>query len=119
MDNIVSYCGLLCSGCPVLWATNENNEQLKVKMRTEIAILSNTLYQTKYTAEHITDCDGCLNESGRLFKGCENCEIKTCAREKEIPNCAHCSDYICERLDKFFIDNPESKSRLDFIRALL
>lgn len=119
MDTIISYCGLMCTGCPILWATNENNEQLKEKMKVEIAKLSNKLYQTAYSSKDITDCDGCLNENGRLFPGCKNCQIRNCAREKEIPNCAHCSEYICETLETFFTENPESKSRLDFIRTLL
>lgn len=119
MNDIVSYCGLICIGCPVLWATNEKDEILKEKMRCEIAILSNKLYQTDYTAKDISDCAGCLAEDPDLFPGCVNCEIRNCAREKEISNCAHCNDYTCERLDAFFKDNPESKSRLDFIRSLL
>ena len=119
MKDIVSYCGLMCSGCPILWATNEKDKSLKEKMKIEIAGLSNKLYKTEYTAEDITDCNGCLSEDGKLFPGCYDCKIRNCARDKKIPNCAHCSDYICETLELFFKDNPESKSRLEFIRSLI
>lgn len=119
MKDVVSYCGLICTGCPVLWATQEENPALKEKMRTEIAKLSNKLYQTSFSSADITDCDGCKTAGGRLFSGCEECQIRNCAMEKQIPNCAHCSDYACETLEAFFKDNPESKSRLDFIRSVL
>ena len=119
MNEVVSYCGLICKGCPIFWATNEKNESVREIMRTEIAKLSNTLYKTEYSPEDITDCDGCKTENKRLFPGCINCHIRDCAREKKIPNCACCSDYTCEPLETFFKDNPESKSRLDFIRSVL
>jgi hypothetical protein len=119
MKDVVSYCGLLCTGCPILWATHEEDVVLKEKMRTEIAKLSNKLYKTAYCSEDITDCDGCRTEGGKLFPGCADCQIRNCAMERQIPNCAHCSDYVCETLEAFFKDNPESKSRLDFIRSLV
>jgi hypothetical protein len=119
MNDAVSYCGLICKGCPILWATHEENETLKEKMRMEIAKRCNSLYDTKYSSKDITDCDGCRAENARLFPGCINCYIRKCARDKEIPNCAYCSEYICETLETFFKDNTESKSRLDFIRLML
>ncbi len=119
VENVESYCGLLCMGCPIFQATNEPDPTLREKMRIEIAKLSNKLYNTSHTTKDITDCDGCLHEDGRLFEGCRDCSIRNCARQKHIPNCAHCSEYICETLEMFFKDNPESKSRLDFIRAVL
>jgi hypothetical protein len=119
MKNKVSYCGLLCDGCPVLWATGENNPKMKEKMRTEIAKMSNSLYKTQYTSGDITDCDGCFAENERLFPGCNDCQIRNCARAKNIPNCAWCEDYICETLGPFLNDNQEAKLRLDFIRKMV
>jgi hypothetical protein len=119
MKDIVSYCGLICKGCPINWATNEQDEKLKEKMKTEIAKLSNKLYKTEYRSGDIADCDGCQTKNGRLFHGCSDCPIRNCARDKDIPSCAYCSEYTCETLDTFFKDNAESKSRLDFIRSVL
>ena len=119
MKDVVSYCGLLCQGCPIYWATNEGSEQLKEKMRTEIALLSTRLYKTEHSSSDITDCDGCLAEDSRLFPGCVNCQIRNCARDKNLPNCAYCQDYACETLEAFFKENTESKARLDFIRSMV
>jgi hypothetical protein len=119
MESILSFCGLICAGCPISWSTNEKDEKLKNKMKVEIAKMSNTLYKTNHTSKDITDCDGCLGENGNLFPGCVNCQIRNCARTKKIENCAHCSDYPCETISKFFVENPESKIRLEFVKSLL
>jgi hypothetical protein len=88
-------------------------------MREEIAKMSNELYKTDFNSDNITDCDGCLPANRRLFAGCVNCQIRNCAKEKNLQNCAYCIEYICDTLDKFFKDNPDSKIRLDFIRSII
>lgn len=88
-------------------------------MKVEIAKMSNNLYKTNYTAKDITNCEGCLTEAGKLFAGCIGCKIRNCARSKNIQNCAYCSDYACETLNKFFAESPEAKIRLEFIAGLL
>jgi hypothetical protein len=47
------------------------------------------------------------------------CEIRKCGKEKGVINCAHCSDYACEKLVKFFEMVPDAKTRLDEIKAKL
>jgi hypothetical protein len=119
MDKIVSYCGLLCIGCPIFIATKETDRAIKAKMKIEIAKTCNQLYHTNYSAVDITDCDGCLSEINHLFPSCNDCRIRNCARIHQIPNCAYCEDYVCNTLEEFFKNNIESKSRLDFIRSIL
>jgi len=55
--------------------------------------------------------------AGRLFSGSTKCEIRKCAKAKGIENCAHCSEYACEKLEKFFATGPEAKAQLDMIRS--
>lgn len=119
MEETVSYCGLLCIGCPIFIATKETNVEFKQKMKIEIAKTCNRLYQTEYSVSDITDCEGCLNENGEHFSGCSDCKIRNCARMHGVVNCAHCEDYPCETLQEFLTDNKESKDRLDFIRAVI
>jgi len=66
-----------------------------------------------------TDCDGCKTENGRLFSGCYNCQIRKCAKGKAIENCAHCNEYACDKLLKFFVKDPEPRERLDEIKKSL
>ena len=123
MDGKLAYCGLICDGCPIYWATREENKVQKEKMRAAIARLCSEQYGLEYgieyTSKDITDCDGCLTESMRLFSGCKNCPIRKCAREKGIESCAYCNEYPCEQLQKFFTTDPSAKTRLETIRSTL
>jgi hypothetical protein len=119
MEASLSYCGLICTGCPLYMATIESDTTRKKRMKEKIAKMSNEMYKTNFTAKDITDCDGCMVEDGRLFPGCYDCGIRNCAREKNIPNCAWCEEYSCDKLTEFFKENPESKVRLEFIRSVV
>ncbi len=54
---------------------------------------------------------------GKLFFVCSYCEIRQCAIEKEIENCAYCNEYTCDNLTNLFKIDPSAKVRLDEIRA--
>jgi len=86
-------------------------------MRAEIAQKINELYQEKMKAEDVTDCDGCKTEGGRLFSGCKQCDIRKCAIQKDVENCAHCDEYVCEKLKKLFATESDAKKRLDEIKS--
>ena len=116
---MIAYCGLACRTCAIYLATREKDPKKKREMRAEIARKINELYKEKIGAEDVTDCDGCSSEGGRLFAGCKKCEIRKCARQKNVDNCAHCSEYPCERLKKFFVTEPDAKKRLDQIQSTL
>jgi len=88
-------------------------------MRVEIAQQIKKHYGQECKPEDVTDCDGCKTESGRLLSGCKKCEIRKCARDKKIENCAHCDEYACEKLEKFFTTDRDAKKRLDEIRSAL
>jgi hypothetical protein len=100
MDGMIAYCGSPCNTCAIYLATKENNDEKKNKMRIEIAQQIKEHYGQDCKAEDVTDCDGCKAEGGRLFSGSEKCEIRKCAKGKGIENCAHCSEYACEKLKK-------------------
>ncbi len=113
MPQLTAYCGLVCDTCPIYLATRQEDPKEQARMRAEIARLCNQKYGTAFGAADINDCDGCRREGGRLFFGCRDCHIRQCARQKGLENCAHCSEYICEALGKFFAAEPEAKVRLD------
>jgi hypothetical protein len=39
-----------------------------------------------------------------------------CGTEREVENCAFCSEYACEKLEKFYAHAPKAKKTLDGIR---
>ena len=116
MENSIAYCGLSCESCPIYLATLEQDEILKQKMRELIAEECSTLYSINLSHWDISDCDGCRSETGRLFSGCYQCEIRKCAASKDLESCGYCSGYACEILEKHFSLEPGARKRLDIIR---
>ena len=69
MDQVISYCGLICETCPIKLATKEKSKEKQYEMRVEIARQIKKHYGEEYKPEDITDCDGCKTEGGRIFSG--------------------------------------------------
>ena len=111
MGKMIAYCGLVCSECPTFLATQANDDA----KRKEVAELWSRLYGVPRKPQDM-NCDGCLAEGGRLFGHCRTCEIRKCAREKKLANCAYCADYACKKLDPVFKSIPTAKKTLDEIR---
>jgi hypothetical protein len=119
MSTIIAYCGLTCHTCPIYLATRENDKTKQKSMRIEIASICKEQYGMEYEPEDINDCDGCMTEGERLFSGCKDCQIRKCAMQRGYENCAWCDEYVCEKLEKFFVMDPSAKTRLDEIRSSL
>lgn len=116
MTEMIAYCGLACHTCPIHLATRQENKEVQTRMRVEIVNQCKEHYGIQYRLEDITDCDGCRTDGDRLFSPSRTCPVRTCAREKKLENCAHCSDYICGKLETFFRTEIAAKTRLDAIR---
>lgn len=112
MERIVAYCGIVCSDCPVFRATKNNDDA----ERKKVAELWTEQYSREFRREDI-NCDGCLSKGPRVFSYCNACEIRKCAQERNIENCAHCTEYACERLSKLLNEYTPAKEVLDEIRA--
>jgi len=111
MEKMVGYCGIICSDCPVLTATQKNDDA----ERRRVAEVFTKQYGREYKPEDI-NCDGCVSDSQRVFSYCNVCEIRKCGREKNVVNCASCGDYPCEKLSKLFAEYSKAKETLDEIR---
>ena len=116
METMIAYCGLRCDTCPIHLATLEQDNSRKKTMRESIVEQCNKQYGMNLQFKDITDCDGCQANTGRLFSGCLNCEIRKCAVERSIESCASCYDYACELLKKHFSLDPDARERLNKIR---
>jgi hypothetical protein len=115
MNRMIAYCGLVCRTCPIYLVTREKNKERQKEKRKEIVRLLKNHYGLEFRLEDITDCDGCMSETGRLFSVCQDCPIRKCAREKKLENCACCGEYICKTLEEFFAREPDAKKRLNKI----
>lgn len=113
MVEIIAYCGLRCDRCPAYVATIENDDT----KRKETAETWSKEFDTSLTAGDI-NCKGC-HQDEIIFNYCAQCEIRKCGDEQGVETCAHCDEYICEKLSKFFEMAPEAKESLEKIRGNL
>jgi len=116
MDKMIAYCGLMCTECPAYIATQSNSQEALEKVAVQ--------WREQFNVPEITAasiiCDGCLATTGRLSGYCLQCQIRACAVEHGMVNCAHCDDYEgCEKLAGFLTHAPEAKATLERIRQAL
>jgi hypothetical protein len=112
MAEKISVCGLDCGACPAYQATQKNDDA----ERKKVAETWSKEYGADIKPEDI-NCDGCTSKTGPYFSNCNVCEIRKCGLEHSVENCAHCGDYACDKLTKFFEMVPDAKTRLDGVKA--
>jgi protease I len=49
-----------------------------------------------------TTCDGCLTVDGALAQYAVNCVVRNCNLDHGVANCAHCEEYVCDKLEAQF-----------------
>jgi hypothetical protein len=84
-------------------------------LRAETAKKWSEMFKASIKPEDI-NCDGCPTYSQRVFSQVNVCEIRKCARNKKLKNCAYCPDYPCPKLAELFAYVPEAKATLEEIR---
>ena len=109
-DLKLAFCGIDCTYCPAYKATISGNLDEKTKVAKEWS----EAFKTKIKPEDI-NCEGCLSRGERVFSHCNVCEIRKCGIEKNVPNCAHCDEYVCEKLDNFLKIVPGNRNLLEQI----
>lgn len=114
MTEMIAYCGLTCHSCGAFQATLSDDDA----KRQEVAGLWSKMYGANLEPGDI-NCAGCLSDVEPLFAHCRVCEVRKCASEKGVANCAHCPDYACDMLQAFFKLAPEAKAQLEEVRARL
>jgi hypothetical protein len=109
---IIAYCGLVCSDCSAYIATQAND---RVALQRVVEQWRQELDAPDMTVESVI-CDGCLGQ-GRKCGYCAACEIRACGVSRGVANCAHCTDYACDKLEGFFGMAPNAQAVLDQVRA--
>ena len=115
MDRMIAFCGIVCSECPAFLATQEDDDA----KRKKVAEAWSKQFNMPVKPEDV-NCDGCMAEGKRLVGYCHICQIRKCGQQKGVENCAHCDEYACDKLTKFFATMaPEAKTTLEEIRKSL
>ena len=114
MNKGVAVCGLLCDDCIAFIATQRNDDQLRAKV-----VEAWSTEQERLELKDI-NCDGCLAQ-GRLYPFCSACEVRKCALENGVANCADCDLYPCAKLEELWesfrtVSGAEARANLDRMR---
>jgi hypothetical protein len=108
MEQMIAYCGLICSRCPTFLATQADDDVARAKTAASIS----EKYGLNFKPEEI-NCDGCISEGGKLIGYCQSCEVRKCCREKGLANCTVCDEQPCDKLTKFHEFSPDAKASFD------
>jgi len=111
MAKMISHCGLRCDKCEAFKATREDDDVKRIK----VAEKWSKQYKSEIKPGDI-NCDGCLSTGEKVFNHCHVCEIRKCGIEKNVPNCAYCPDYGCDKLEAFLKMVPGNREMLENIR---
>ena len=113
MVTLIAVCGLDCAKCDAYIATQAND-------LVALAAVAEK-WTREYNAPGLTaanvQCDGCMTE-GRKIGNCSECQMRLCAIDRGVANCAVCPDYACEKLQGFLTAVPQAKANLEAIRAV-
>lgn len=112
-DRIIAYCGLVCSECDAYKATQAND----MAALAELAVRWSQEYGGSFKAEDCI-CDGCLGD-GRKIGHCAECNVRACAVQHGVVNCAYCADFGCEIIEGFMNMAPPARATLEEIRRSL
>lgn len=111
MFDLIAPCGLDCAKCESYILTQANDAD-------GLAVLAEK-WGKEYNAPGLTavniQCDGCMAD-GRKNGHCAECQIRLCAVERSLPNCAVCTDYSCEKLEGLLVQVPQARANLEAIR---
>lgn len=114
MNENLAYCGLDCAECPAYIAMMTNDDELR---QTTAEKWNNPDFPV--SLEDIS-CVGCKTEGEEHFKWCDKCSVRACASERNVETCAHCDDYVCDKLEEWLsFAGEEAKDRLEKIRSSL
>lgn len=116
MKQMIAVCGLDCGPCEARIATQADDvlekQRIAAKWREE--------YGSPDIDENYVSCDGCLSGSVVICGWCRRCPMRLCGISRGVATCAHCTEYeACETLAGFVKMAPDTKQRLDKIRAEL
>ena len=113
MSRIVGSCGIICTECPAFIAYRTDDQALREKTAKEWSKMHGAVIE----AVDI-NCVGCLAIEGVQIGHCAECDIRLCSQQThKLANCGLCSEYPCERIEKFFEFVPPCKEILDAINV--
>lgn len=90
MSKIIAACGNDCSMCPRFLPKSEEELHQAAVLWEKIG------YRDHVVTNEEIQCSGCKKGNFCRFG------IVDCVEEKHLPNCGHCSEYPCEKIEETF-----------------
>ena len=108
MNKYIAYCGLDCEKCEARIATVKNDDKLREKIAKEWSELNKVTIN-----KEMINCEGCRID-GKKTLFCDSlCEIRKCAKNKNIETCGNCKDMkTCEKVGMIINNNDEALKNL-------
>ena len=94
MAEVMSACGVLCSGCAAF-----NGRSRGLAHQAEAADAWRRIYGFAEGAAAIT-CGGCLSSDDEVFHSSRTCRARRCCRAKGLASCAECDVEPCAALER-------------------
>jgi hypothetical protein len=97
----ISFCGLNCAHCEIYLASH-GDEKLQKQL-------------VKWFKENIDpkiqymSCEKCRGPKQECWSG--DCEMRSCAMKSNFEYCFECSNFVCDKLEKFANNGPEHHIR--------
>ena len=100
MVEVLALCGYRCDLCQ-FYIRNARSEEHKERVSREFT----EIFGDDIRPEDV-ECVGCRSKGKHVDTACP---VRPCALEKGVENCAHCSEFICDKL----------KTRINFAEEFL
>lgn len=113
MERLIACCGMDCSACEACIATIKDDDELRVK----VAEKWSRMFESSFKREDI-NCMGCTSPQGPHVAYSNECPIRKCAVGRGIPNCGHCEEFVCPKLNVHLeFAAPGARDTLERIRS--
>jgi hypothetical protein len=90
----VAFCGLDCADCAVYVATKTGDDNL----RQAYAGHESARWKIQIEPARL-NCHGCRDLQPKTGF-CATCQVRACALERGLEDCARCGEYPCAKLDR-------------------
>jgi hypothetical protein len=118
---MIAYCGINCTKCPAysfprlgeklhmrgLFQRMLRSGMERARRRQKLGAGSQMAEVRSQEPKGKTEgqagyviCDGCTMIDARCLKPCLACEVRCCAMESGVADCARCEKFPCERLQR-------------------
>ncbi len=104
-------CGMDCDNCEARKATLRKDIKALARIASEQGSRGDS-----FILPSRVKCTGCL-AAGEKSVTCNECRIRLCAMENNIPHCGFCEEFPCDLGNEVWEAVPEYKHNLEVLKS--